>query len=260
MIDGMDEPRHWLRRLARSRLDPAEATGLALTVALAVIFVAGLAFGLLAVMVTTRTGWYRFDAGVAAWGTRRATPTTVTTFRVITQLGSTVVVVTIGVVLGLADFLRRHRWSGAAFMLTVVLGQNLISNGVKLLVRRDRPPISPPLHPGTGFSYPSGHTAAAAATYAAAALLLGRGCRWPVRVWLAAAAAAVTVAVGLSRLLLGVHWLTDVFGGAALGLGWFAVCAIAFGGRLLRFGAPVEQAEAEVEAEEAAGGAADGRG
>ncbi|HEX6677200.1 MAG TPA: phosphatase PAP2 family protein [Actinomycetes bacterium] len=243
----------WLRRLGslfratglQRRLDPAEATGLALTVALAVIFLAGVGFGLLAVMVTSRTGLYHYDAGVAAWGSRHATPPAVRTFQVITQLGSTIVVVTEATLLGLGDVWRRRTWSGAAFLLTVVLGQNLLSNGVKLLVRRDRPPILPPLHPGTGYSYPSGHTTAAAATYAAMALLLGRGRRWPVRVWLAVAAAAVTVTIGLSRVLLGVHWLTDVLGGAMLGLGWFTVCAAAFGGRLLRFGAPVEQAEAE---------------
>jgi membrane-associated phospholipid phosphatase len=39
-----------------------------------------------------------------------------------------------------------------------------------------------------------------------------------------------------------VHWVSDVVAGLALGWGWFALCAIAFGGRLLRFGAPAEEA------------------
>jgi len=42
-----------------------------------------------------------------------------------------------------------------------------------------------------------------------------------------------------------VHWLSDVIAGLALGYAWFAVCAIAFGGRLLRFGAPAEEAVRE---------------
>jgi undecaprenyl-diphosphatase len=43
-------------------------------------------------------------------------------------------------------------------------------------------------------------------------------------------------------VLLDVHWLTDVITGLALGWGWFALCAIAFGGRILRFGAAAETA------------------
>ena len=59
-------------------------------------------------------------------------------------------------------------------------------------------------------------------------------------------AVAIAVAVAASRVLLDVHWLTDVIGGLALGWAWFAICGIAFGGRLLRFGAGAEVAEAVV--------------
>ena len=76
-------------------------------------------------------------------------------------------------------------------------------------------------------------------------LVLGRGRPLPVKAWLAAGAALITVAVAASRVLLGVHWLTDVIGGAALGFGWFVVCSVAFGGALLHFGAPAERVEAE---------------
>ena len=48
--------------------------------------------------------------------------------------------------------------------------------------------------------------------------------------------------VACSRVLLDLHWLSDVIAGLALGWGWFAVCAVAFGGTILRFGAPVEEA------------------
>jgi undecaprenyl-diphosphatase len=63
-----------------------------------------------------------------------------------------------------------------------------------------------------------------------------------VRNVLAGAAVAIAVAVACSRVLLDLHWLSDVIGGLALGWGWFAVCAIAFGGPIMRFGAPVEEA------------------
>ena len=47
----------------------------------------------------------------------------------------------------------------------------------------------------------------------------------------------LAVAIAASRVLLDVHWLSDVVAGLALGWAWFAACAIAFGGRSLRLGA-----------------------
>jgi membrane-associated phospholipid phosphatase len=234
--------RSGLRRFLRRRFDPGKVTGLALTVALLVIFLAALAFGQVADMVTSHTGLYRLDAAAAEWGARHANAASTRVLGALTWLGSTVVVISLALAVGLYDWYRRRRWTVLAFMLTVILGQNLIANGVKLLVDRPRPPV-PHLAGSSGWSFPSGHSASAAATYSALALVLGRGRRWPVKAWLGTAAAGVTVAVAASRVLLGVHWVTDVVAGVSLGLGWFAVCSIAFGGSMLRFGAPVEEAE-----------------
>ena len=231
-------------RFLRRRLDPETATGLALTVALGLIFLAALGFGLVADMVTSRTGLYRYDAGVAEWGATHATPLSTRLLGWLTWLGGTRVVLPLAVLVGLLEWLRRRRAAVLAFTLTVVVGQNLIANGVKLLVQRERPPV-PHLADASGFSFPSGHSAAAAATYAAVALVLGRGRPWRVKALLAAGAAAVAAAVAASRVLLGVHWVTDVVGGVALGFGWFLVCSIAFGGALLHFAAPAERVEAE---------------
>jgi membrane-associated phospholipid phosphatase len=231
-------------RFLRRRLDPGAATGLALTVALGLILAAALGFGLVSDMVTSQTGLYRYDASAAGWGADNATPTSTWLLGLVTWLGSTVTVLAVTVALGALEWLRRRRLAVLAFLVMVVVGQNLIANTVKALVERERPPV-PHLAPSSGFSFPSGHAAAAAATWAAVVLVLGRGRPLRVKAWLAAGAAALTVAVAASRVLLGVHWLTDVIGGAALGFGWFVVCSVAFGGALLQFGAPAERVEAE---------------
>ena len=231
-------------RFLRRRLDPEAATGLALTVALGLILAAALGFGLVSEMVTSKTGLYRYDASAAAWGAEHASPTSTRVLGLITWLGATVTVLSVTVALGVLEWVERRRLAVLVFLLMVAVGQNLIANTVKVLVDRERPPV-PHLAPSSGFSFPSGHTAAAAATWAAVVLVVGRGRPLRVKAWLAAGAALLTVAVAASRVLLGVHWLTDVIGGAALGFGWFVVCSVAFGGALLHFGAPAERVEAE---------------
>ena len=112
-------------------------------------------------------------------------------------------------------------------------------------MRPDLNPIAETLGP----SFPSGHSATAAAFWAAAALVLGRGRPRLTRALLAGGAVGITVAVAGSRVLLDVHWLSDVIAGVALGWGWFAACSIAFGGRVLRFGAAAERAGEQAVAE-----------
>ena len=91
----------------------------------------------------------------------------------------------------------------------------------------------------------AGRTGALAAPCALVfSLLLGRRRSPASKAVLAAVAAAITTAVAGSRVLLGVHWFTDVVAGIAIGWAWFTLISLAFGGRILRFGAPVAQAEA----------------
>lgn len=230
------------RRAVRSaRLDPEKATGLALTLALVAVFLGGVVLALLAVVVRSTDVLSGLDSSVAEWGDRHASAWSHDALTLVTDLGETWTVVVVAVVVALVEVTRtRSRWV-APFLLAVIVGDKLLTEAVKQLVDRARPALEP-VAATLGPSFPSGHTSTAAASWAAFALVASRW--WGRRAWpaLAGLAVGIAVAVALSRVFLDVHWLTDVLGGLALGWAWFAACAIAFGGRLLRFGATAEAA------------------
>jgi membrane-associated phospholipid phosphatase len=235
-----------LRTFADSRLDPAAATGLALTIALLLAVGGGLLLAALAYLVRSNPHLLAIDRGVAKWGNRHASPTSMHVLNDITQLGSIYTVIALCIVLGIAETIRERSVWVIPFIAIVIVGEELITNTVKQLVDRARPTFNP-IAATLGPSFPSGHSATAAAFYATAALLLGRWRPRSTRAILAGLAVGIAVAVAASRVLLDVHWLSDVIAGLALGWAWFAVCAIAFGGRILRFGATVETAERAID-------------
>ena len=229
------------RRFLRSRMDPATATGLALTVALIGVVIAGIVVGVLAWMVRRDVGLVDIDHAMELWADRNATTFTDDVLAGITHLGDTITILTVGVAISAYGLWRWRKPSIPLFVASVVLGQMLISNTIKLAIDRARPELRPRAT-FSGTSFPSGHTTAAAATYLAVALVLGIATSPRTRAALAGAAVAIAVAVGSTRVLLGVHWFSDVLAGLVIGWSWFGICAVAFGGRLLRFGAPVEVA------------------
>ena len=202
---------------------------------------AGFHVGLLALVIRQSTALAGVDSGAARWARDHGSATTHRILEDVTSLASTEWVVVIAVAVGAIELARLpSRWI-PLFLLVVVAGDSLVTNLVKEAVDRARPALDPAAAT-LGPSFPSGHSSTAAATFAALALLAGRRRPHAQKAALAGLAAGLAVAVACSRVLLDVHWLSDVVGGLALGWGWFALCAAAFGGWMLLFAAPVETA------------------
>jgi len=151
----------------------------------------------------------------------------VTAARALTDLGSPLGVALV-VVVPVIWLLIRGLPRLAAYLAMTGLGAAVLGPGVKALVDRARPVVDVPLSSPTGASFPSGH--AVAVTIAWGALLLvvlpvvpRRG-----RSTTVLGVVALVLAVGLTRVALGAHYLSDVVAGWLLGVLWLGVTALAF--------------------------------
>lgn len=142
----------------------------------------------------------------------------------LTRIGDAVTVITV-MAIAAGAFLGSGRRGAALVLLATSLTGLATAYTVKNTVKRPRPIVAWDLiRDPTTFSFPSGHSCNSMASYLTIALLLAR--RLKVR-WqqfaLPTAVFFLCIAIGGSRLYLGVHWLTDVLAGWSLGL----ACAIA---------------------------------
>lgn len=120
----------------------------------------------------------------------------------------------------------------ALYVVVARVGAAVLSSVLKGVIDRVRPVFDEPVAVALGASFPSGHALGSAAFYLTAAvvlrpLLTRRRRRTALRA-VRAAAVVVPLAVAASRVLLGVHYLTDVTAGLLLGAGWAALLTAAF--------------------------------
>ena len=144
----------------------------------------------------------------------------------LTDIGSSLVIVPLFAVT-IALLIRSRRY-GAPVFLAVVSGGSLVLNGtMKILFERPRPQLDY-ARVLPDYSFPSGHTMNALTFYVAVALIV-----WSVfgrRVGLAAltVGSLLAIGVGVSRIYLGFHYLTDVAGGIFAGIAWLLIVGAAF--------------------------------
>ena len=116
----------------------------------------------------------------------------------------------------------------AAFAGVTMFGSMLLNRAVKAAVDRARPVLEEPVAQAHGLSFPSGHAQSAMVAFTTLLFVF-----WPrlsdgARRAAAAVAAVMVLAIGFSRIALGVHFVSDVLAGYVLGAAWFAAMVAVF--------------------------------
>jgi len=156
-----------------------------------------------------------FDRAVSLGLHRLDSPVMDVAMRAFTFLGSLPFLS--AVVVGVAIWrVRRKDKLGAIMLVGVTLVTELLNLALKEAFQRSRPSLFEEVATLHSYSFPSGHSMAAAAVYGAVAVLVARACPPWERLALTSAT-AVVVLIGVSRIFLGVHWVTDVLAGWAGG-------------------------------------------
>lgn len=215
-----------LSHFLEARLARGTATGLGLTIGLAVALAVLVNVVELLIEVLFGTRVVATDRRVLNLVVTVRTPELDRAMYAATYLGNAqTVVVFLAAALVLA--LLARRWLDALLLLLAPAAAELFMAVLKLLVARPRPPLEDARIVEAGFSFPSGHATLAATFYGTLAYLLIR--RVPpdwLKALIGVAAALVVLAVGVSRVTLGVHYPTDVLAGWALGVFWLVVAAL----------------------------------
>lgn len=171
------------------------------------------------VLIFLRPGANPHDALGPAWLQRAAAE--------LTTLGGTTNL-TLIVIIAVTFLLLHKRVASALFVLAAVLGGTGISEVIKALFGRDRPPLIYRAVTSANASFPSGHAMLSTITYLTLGALLAQVMpRRRQKVFVFTTAVILALIIGASRVYLGVHWLTDVLAGWSLGAAWAMICWLA---------------------------------
>ena len=218
-------PRVWrFADLLRERVRPGGVFGLRLAVGLFAVTALSVLFGALMEDVTAGEGIAMIDHPVARFVAAHRTSGLTAAMKAVSFLGSPIGVAAFALACACIASAMRQTWSPLVLVAAGTGGIAVIDIVLKALISRSRPPMADAVDRAAGYAFPSGHAASATATLALLAYVATRSLReraTSAATWAAAAAGATLVSV--SRIYLGVHWLSDVLGGMLVGALWAAV-------------------------------------
>ncbi|MFI5777819.1 phosphatase PAP2 family protein [Nocardia sp. NPDC051570] len=191
--------------------------------------------------IDTRDGSTELDAAALNWTISHRAGWLTPTAEAFSTLGGpvTMLAVTLAACAWLA---RQRRWPAVLLTAVVAGGAGVLGSTMKSAIDRHRPPDIDHLVTVADSSFPSGHTLGSTAVVGAlAALTVLSTCDRVIKIAVSIEAALFIVAVGLSRVYLGVHWLTDVLAGWSIGILWLTTCLTCY----LRFRHPAPTPSAD---------------
>ena len=213
----------------RRRLDPDGRYGLRVTLFAVAFLLVAIPFGLLLDQVQRSGSLIRIDTSAARhlhdWV--RHSDDLVRELKILTFFGSPLwfyLIVTPAVLW----VWRRGHTRLAVFLVVTTLGGGLLDTIVKEAVGRPRPSLVDPVASAHGKSFPSGHAMSSTVAYGALLLVFLPAIGRKYRPAVFAGVVMLVLAIGFSRLALGVHYISDVVGGFVLGLAWLAASTAAF--------------------------------
>lgn len=213
-----------VHKFIAARLTPGEELGLHFTVGIALMLLAAWVFGGIAEEVVEAQEITILDEWLAHWFNVRATPAFTQAMMYLSHAHNTAGMLIMTTVVGMYFYLRKAPYWLLALVVSVPGGM-LLNVILKQVFQRARPSLENPLLTLTTYSFPSGHTVAATLFYGLiAAYLVCLASRWKSRFLIVLGACAMVGLVGLSRMYLGVHYLSDVLAAIAEGCGWLAIC------------------------------------
>lgn len=163
----------------------------------------------------------RFDAALSAALSQHASDEQLRVFAVLTHLGDKAFLIPLVAVVALL-LLWRRRWFVAAAWVVACGGGGLVNVALKNVFERARPEHLHGLATAAGWSFPSGHSSGSFIVYGLLGYLAVLHTPKSFHIPAAAMAMTLVVYVGLSRVILQVHYLSDVLGGYAFGASWAA--------------------------------------
>ncbi len=138
----------------------------------------------------------------------------------ITSLGG-ISVLSLFALLTVGFLLFQRKWLSSLLLVSGLAGGVALSEGTKAVFERERPPEIYQAVETINASFPSGHTLLATVFYLSIGVMLMRA--FPhrrLKTYVLGCAILIALLVGVTRVYLGVHWVSDVFGGWSLGAAW----------------------------------------